>query len=96
MRRAPDHHELVARTAPTETSSDHSFGLVFAVLAAYNAWHAGAAWPFHLAIAGTFFAAALMRPRSLALLNRLWTKFGLLPSMIVSPIVLALMFFLGS
>jgi Saxitoxin biosynthesis operon protein SxtJ len=98
MRRAADHHEFGARAAPVETSSDRSFGLVFAavfaVLAAHNAWHGGAVWPLYLAIGIGFLAVALMRPKSLALLNRLWTRLGLIIGMIVSPIVLALMFFL--
>jgi Saxitoxin biosynthesis operon protein SxtJ len=97
MRRA-DHHEFGARAESIETSSDRSFGLVFAavfaLLAAYNAWNSGAAWPLFLAIAVGFLAVALVRPKWLALLNRLWTRFGLILGMIVSPIVLALMFFL--
>ena len=98
MRRAADHHEFGARAMSAEASSDRSFGLVFAavfaLLAAYNAWHGGGAWPVYLAIAVAFLAVALAAPKWLALLNRLWTRFGLMLSMIVSPIVLALMFFL--
>jgi hypothetical protein len=97
MRRAADHHEFGARAMSAEASSDRSFGLVFAavfvLLAAYNAWRGGA-WPLYLAIAAAFLAVALVAPKCLAPLNRLWTRFGLILSMIVSPIVLALMFFL--
>jgi hypothetical protein len=98
MRRAADHHEFGARAASVETSSDRSFGLVFAavfaILAAYNGWHGGVIWPYCLAVAIGFLAVALIRPKSLALLNRLWTRLGLIMGMIVSPIILALMFFL--
>jgi hypothetical protein len=47
-----------------------------AIVAAYNWWHDGRWWPFHLAIAAAFLAVAFMRPNVLAPLNRLWTKLG--------------------
>jgi hypothetical protein len=80
-----------------ETSSDRSFGIVFAVVFAIIGL-----WPFlfggmvrwwSLAIAAAFLAAALIRPAVLAPLNRLWTKFGLLLNGIVSPLVMGLLFF---
>jgi len=92
-----DHHELRGRAAPTESSSDRSFGLVFAgffvILAAYNWWHQGRWWPAQIVIATAFLAVALLRPNILAPLNRMWTKLGLLMAMVVSPIVLGLLFF---
>ena len=45
-----------------------------------------------IAISLGFFAAALMSPTFLPL-NKLWMKFGLLLSAIVSPIVMGLIFF---
>ena len=98
MERRADHHEFGGHAAPAETSSDRSFGLVFAgvfaLLAAYNWWHARAAWPLYLAVAFAFLALALLRPNVLSPLNRVWTKLGLVLGMIVSPIVLGLLFFL--
>ena len=92
-----DHYEFGARAAETATSSDRSFGLVFAgffaLLAAYNRWHAGGRWPLYLGIAGVFLLAALVRPDVLAPLNRLWAKLGILLGKIVSPLVLGLIFF---
>jgi len=98
MRRSANHHEFGGRSAPTESSSDRSFGLVFAgvfaIVATYNWWYGGAAWPLHLGIAIVFLSIALLRPNVLRPLNRLWTRLGLLIGMIVSPIVLGLLFIL--
>ncbi|MBO0734362.1 MAG: hypothetical protein J2P49_08635, partial [Methylocapsa sp.] len=46
-----------------------------------------------LAAAGFFFAAALLFPRSLGLLNRAWFRFGLFLNRIVSPIIMGGLFF---
>jgi len=98
MRRAANHHEFGGRTMSAESSSNRSFGLLFttcfALLAAYNAWHLGAIWPLYVGIAILFLALALLWPATLAPLNRLWTRLGLAIGMVVSPIVLALLFFL--
>ena len=92
-----DHHEFGARATATESSSDRSFGLVFAgffaLLAAYGWWHASSRWPYYLAIAVAFLAVALVRPDILRPLNRAWTKLGYILGMIVSPLVLGLIFF---
>jgi hypothetical protein len=92
-----DHHEFGARAETTESSSDRSFGFVFAgffaLLAAYDAWHASGRWPFYLAIAGVFLLIALVRPQVLAPLNRLWTRLGLLLGRIVSPLMLGFIFY---
>jgi hypothetical protein len=93
-----DHHEFRLGGHDVQGSSDRSFGLVFAVffalLAAYNGWHAGRLWPLFVALAALFLAAALWHPSWLAPLNRIWTRLGLLLSKIVNPIVMAAVFFL--
>jgi hypothetical protein len=92
-----DHHELRGHAAAIESSTDRSFGLVFAgffiILGAYNWWHQSRWWPAPIAIAAAFLAIALLRPNVLAPLNRMWTKLGLLMAMVVSPILLSLLFF---
>jgi predicted membrane metal-binding protein len=50
-------------------------------------------WAFLLAAA--FATIALLAPQSLAPLNRLWFKLGLILGKIVSPIVMGLVFFCG-
>ena len=98
MSRAVDHHEFGGRTLSAEPSSDRSAGLVFAgffaILVGYNWWHGGTAWPLYLGIVIAFLVVAWLWPKALAPLNRVWTKLGLLIGRIVSPIVLALMFYL--
>ncbi len=78
--------------------SDRSFGLVVAgVMVAISLFPflsgGGLRW-WSLLIALGFGSAALVRPKSLHGLNKLWFKFGLLLSKVVSPIVLGLIFFL--
>lgn len=77
--------------------SERNFGLVFAVV-----FFAIALWPllagnqmhwWALAIAGMFLATALLIPRLLEPLNRLWFRFGLLLGRIIAPVVMALIFF---
>lgn len=93
-----DHHELRRSSEPAASSSDRSFGLVFAgffaLLTLHNWWHAGRGWPIELAIAVLFLAAALLRPTLLHWPNRAWTALGSILGAIVTPIVMALLFFL--
>ena len=77
--------------------SDRGCGFVFAALFAVSGaalWAgrgAAAAWPF--AASGAFIAAACFRPGLLGPLNRAWFRLGLLLSRIVSPVVLAVLFY---
>jgi hypothetical protein len=91
-------HERLSGHEAVKGSSDRSFGVVFAaVLTIIGRWPllagAGVRW-WSLAIAAAFAAVALVRPGLLAPLNRLWLKFGLLLNRIVSPVVMALLFYL--
>ena len=90
-------HEDYGRQEEVEGSSDRSFGLVFAVV-----FGIVALWPLYgggeirlwaAGVAGVFGLVALVLPKLLAPLNRLWMKLGMLLQMIVSPIVLGLLFF---
>ena len=97
MSQRSDHHELGAGHQVIETSSDRSFGLVFAVvfalLAGYFAWRGHSWWPALLAPATAFLLLALIRPALLAWPNRLWTRLGLLIAAIVAPIVMGIIYF---
>ena len=90
-------HEVFSRDEKLVTGSDRSFGLVmavaFAVVTALNAWHAGRLWPWTGGLAVLFLATALLRPRVLNPLNRIWMRFGLLLHKVVNPIIMALLFF---
>lgn len=78
--------------------SDRSFGLVFAVvftliaLLPLLAGHSPRWWA--LAPAALFAAIALVAPRLLHPLNRLWFRFGLLLHHVVTPVMMGLLFFL--
>jgi hypothetical protein len=91
-------HESLERDE-VRVGSDRSFGVVFFVVFALIAF-----WPFFwggeirvwaLAIAVVFLAAALIRPRILHPLNRLWFKFGIVLHHVVNPLVMGLIFFVG-
>ena len=77
--------------------SERNFGLVFAAV-----FSTIAVWPllagnelrwWALAIAFVFLLTALLIPRVLAPLNRIWFRFGLLLGRIAGPVVMALIFF---
>lgn len=91
-------HEDFSRTHSVTASSNRGFGWVFTV-----AFVIIGVWPllfgrelraWSLSLAGVFLIATIMSPALLALPNRLWQRFGLLLSRIVSPIMLALLFFI--
>ncbi len=91
-------HESYERRDDVQGSSDRSFGIVFAVVFALIGLlplvfgHPVRLWA--LAIGAGFLVVALVVPRVLSPLNRLWLRFGLLLHKIVSPLVLGIMFFL--
>lgn len=92
-------HEDLSERDELKTSSERSFGLVFAVVlgllalwplldSARPRWWLGG-------LAALFLVAALVRPALLAPLNRLWTKLGLVLHRIVNPVVMAVIFYLA-
>ena len=92
-------HEDYGRAEEVKASSDRGFGLVFAAVFAIVAlWpltgEDGAIRLWSVAIAAAFLAIALLRPRLLAPLNGVWTRFGLLLHRVVNPIVMAVLFYL--
>jgi predicted membrane metal-binding protein len=91
-------HENFQRQEKITGSSDRSFGLVFAAVFALAAFlpllrapHQPRWWAAVIAIA--FALVALLWPKRLAALNKLWLKLGLLLHAIVSPVVLVLLFY---
>jgi hypothetical protein len=89
-------HDQLDREHAVATSSERSFGFVFAVvfalLAGWRAWgsHADAVWWF--CIAAAFGALALFWQAPLAPLNRLWTRFGGLLHALLNPVIMWLLF----
>lgn len=99
MAKQASFHEDFGREAPAKAGSDRAFGFVFAaVFAVIGLWPMIAGGPprlWALGVAAVFLFAALLFPKALAPLNRLWFKFGLLLHRIVSPLVMGLLFFVA-
>jgi hypothetical protein len=92
-------HERHEPLHPLKTSSDRSFGLIFAclflIIGVYMVIGSRSTAYLWFLLAGALsFVAAVYAPGILAPLNTLWTRFGLLLHMIVSPIALGSIFFL--
>ncbi|MGE0151108.1 MAG: SxtJ family membrane protein [Reyranellaceae bacterium] len=92
-------HENFDRSERVKSSSDRVFGLVFFVFfAVITLWPVLFGNPVRwwtAPFAGIFLALALLAPRVLAPLNRLWTGFGLLLHRVVNPLVMGLLFFVA-
>ena len=90
-------HEDFSRTHAVKASSNRSFGWVFtAVFLIIGLWPLfngrGLRW-WSLIIAALFMLITFVAPALLALPNRLWLRFGLLLNRIISPVVLAFLFY---
>src|SRR5262245_7349979 len=90
-------HESFDRKETVPSSSNRSFGFVFAVVFTII-W----IWPWFLGgqvriwsliVGAAFGGFACLWPAALAPLNRVWMRFGMLLHRIVSPVVLGVMFF---
>lgn len=91
-------HERLEADAEPAGGSPRGFGLLFAtVAAAFALWPlaadgAASRWPL-LAGGGTLAAVAWLAPHWLAAPNRWWTRLGLLLQRLVSPLMLAVIYF---
>ncbi len=90
-------HEDFSRTDAVKASSNRGFGWVFTVV-----FLVIALWPlfsghtlrwWSLIVSGVFLLITLKAPALLALPNRLWLRVGLLLNRIISPVVLAFLFY---
>jgi hypothetical protein len=71
------------------------FALIFAAVAIYKFWKGQPALGGMAAVvAAAFTMVIIIRPAVLQPLNKLWLTFGLLLGRVVSPLVLAFLFFL--
>jgi hypothetical protein len=90
-------HEELAREKVVNRTSDRRFGALFAVLFALLGLapllhHRPVRW-WSLAAAVLFCLAGLAAPKLLAPVNRLWFRFGLVLHRIVSPLMMAVIFY---
>jgi hypothetical protein len=90
-------HEDFSREEHVKAGSDRGFGLVFAgfftLMSALSWWRGHTSWHWALPLAALFLVVALVYPRILNPLNKLWLKFGLLLYKVMNPLVLGLLFF---
>jgi hypothetical protein len=90
-------HEDFTREEEVHGSSDRSFGVVmgifFALVGLFPLLHGGAVRWWALGLAAVFLTLGWFWTAPLRPFNRLWFRFGLLLSRIISPVVLALLFY---
>lgn len=90
-------HERVAGDEVVAGASDRAFGLTFAIIFALGGLspllRGRPVRGWALVAAAVVFLVALVLPRGLAPLNRIWLRFGLLLHACTSPVILALVFF---
>jgi hypothetical protein len=80
--------------------SERSFGFTFAVvflLVGLGPWivHGHPIYLWALVLAGLFAAAAIVAPRVLSPLNRVWFRLGILLHHVGNPVVMGLIYILG-
>ena len=79
---------------PSNRKFGFFFTFVFAIAAAYFYYYATLGWAYaFVAASSIFLLITLIKSDALLPLNKLWMRFGLLLSVIVSPIVLGIIFF---
>ncbi len=90
-------HETYAEHDVAKASSARTFGLLIGALLLLFAFKSRAAggrvWPWLAGVGIAVVILAAARPALLAPFNRLWMALGMLMNRVVSPVVLALLFF---
>ena len=90
-------HENVSRDEATRPSGLRAFGAVFVVVFAlvglWPLWKHGDVRLWALVVAAVLLMVTLVAPALLALPNKLWMRLGALLHRVVSPVVLAVMFY---
>lgn len=91
-------HEAFRERDALKTSSDRSFGIVFAIvfvaIGLFPLLDSNAPRWWSIGLSAAFLFAAFVYPKILAPLNNIWMKFGLLLHRVVNPIILGVLFFL--
>jgi hypothetical protein len=89
-------HENLSRRS-VEIGSNRSFGVVMGaaclVLSGLGFWAGSAYWPIWAGAAAAFGSLALLWPRLLSPLKRVWFWFGLALHKVVNPVVMGVLFF---
>ena len=89
--------DIVKNHRKVKTSSNRSFGFVFAafflIIALLPLRKHGDVRIWALAVSLTFLIVSLLWDKALSPLNKAWTKFGFLLHKITNPIILGIIFF---
>lgn len=90
-------HEYFGQRIHVTAGSERSFGLVFAgvliLLGIAPLRHGGAVHLWAVGLGLLFLMAALLIPRALRPLNLLWFRVGMVLNRVVTPLVMAALFF---
>ena len=78
---------------PSDRSFGYTFAALFAVLCGLSSWRSGGINLWLLGASAAFLIVTLTAPRLLSPLNRLWGAFGRLVHAVVSPVILAVLFY---
>jgi hypothetical protein len=78
---------------PSNRAFGFLFAVVFALVAVWPFLHGGTVRNWAGFVSAAFAATALLTPNILTPLNRAWMRFGALLHRIMSPVILAIMFF---
>ena len=91
-------HENFSRKQETVGPTDRNFGVVFTLFLAgvgvWPLWRSGSLRVWALLLSAVLLTVTLVRPAVLHPFNRLWTNLGLLLGRVISPAVIALLFYL--
>lgn len=81
---------------PVTIGSERNFGIVFAIflviVGLLPLYRGGIRW-WAIALSAVFLTCALVAPRLLRPLNRVWFRFGLLLHHVVNPIIMGALYF---
>ncbi len=97
MKQQDAYHENYFREDTLKTSTDRSFGFVFFVFFTLVGFiifiktEHFKIWPFIIAI--IFILLAVFSPNFLSPMNRMWTRVGLILHKIISPVIMAIMYY---
>ena len=79
---------------PSNKKFGFFFSFIFGLAALYFYANASMSWAYSMAfLSAVFLSVTIIKADVLLPLNKLWMKFGLLLSMIVSPIIFGVIFF---
>src|SRR3990172_6564417 len=91
-------HEDFSREQQVKASSNRAFGcvfvIVFLIIALWPLAFGGALRWWSLIVSASVAAVTVVAPALLTIPKKLWLRFGLLLHRVVSPIVLAIMFYI--